>query len=139
MKLYSVDDASLVLFQSAEIIGEAPTRPEAQACFQALHDFRTGRLSWEQMHALTEAADAAAAGRYCAAQGQEPLAPGVWAPAPPDATQSLIAVRLAQYELALQEAHAAGTPQIESRWHQEHIAALDTLNREHARGVAAQA
>ena len=88
------------------------------------------------MRALAEHADATATVHFCDTQRQ--TAPGVWAPATPGATQALIAVRLAQYELALQEAYATGTQQMEARWHQEHIAALETLNREHARGVAAQ-
>ena len=128
--MYSVDDASAVLSQSAEIVGELPAREEAQACLRALHDFRTGRLNWAQMQALVDDASAAATDRFCAAQSGEQIAPGVWPPAPPDATQSLIAVRLAQYELALQEAYATGTQQIEARWHQEHIGALDRLNQE---------
>ena len=117
MDLYTLDDACAVLSESVEIVGESPGRPEARECVWAIHEFRTNRLTWEEMQAAIDAAGAAI---------MEDLFCPAWV------VQSRIAVALAQYELDFQKAGLAGEQSIEAAWHQEQIYALDALNQEHA-------
>ena len=120
-----MEEACAVLTQSVEIVGETPVREEARACVEAIHEFRTNRLAWEQMQALIDAASAAA---------QAALSARAPTDVPCEVTQSLIAIRLAQYELDLQMAFFVGTQQIEAEWQQRHLAAFAHWNEQYARG-----